>query len=233
MSVFRFKHFSLHQKNAILKVGTDALVLAALVKANNPKTLLDVGAGTGVVGLLCLQQFKEATGDFIEMQGAYKADFLKTVDQALFAQRTHFIQQDFLSFQTDKQYDLIVSNPPYYTNTLLGANDALNTAKHLQDLTLAQLLTKTQALLSERGTFYFIWPSETEEALMAEIAKSKMHLVQKTIVYGKPNRPVRLVLGLKKATELLREDTFLIRGNNNQYSDQYKEATREFHGVSL
>lgn len=233
MSIFRFKHFHLHQENAVLKVGTDALVLSALIPIKEAKQILDIGSGTGVIGLLMGQENPNAQIDFVEVQSEYTADFQRTIQQPLFQNRCFLHPLSIQEFQTTKSYDLIVSNPPYYTDALLGQNVFLNKAKHVQELTLELLLFHVSRLISEEGQFFFIWPSEKESEIHEVIHQSGLFLNTQIQVYGKPGRLKRFVFGLSKQNTATTHHSFLIRNEDNSYSEQYKEATRSFHGVNL
>lgn len=109
---FNFKHFSIEQNDAVLKVGTDAFVLGAFFTAHNPKRILDIGAGTGVLSLIAAQKFTNALIDAVEIDEESSVLAQRNFENSPWANRLVVHKTSIQDFSTSQNYDLIVSNPP-------------------------------------------------------------------------------------------------------------------------
>ena len=143
MSTFQFKHFSIKQADSAMKVGTDAMLLGAMVGSSDPSEILDVGAGTGVIALMMAQRFDQARVDAVEIDNAAFEEAKGNITASVFKDRMSIFYCDFLEFNTTKKYDLIVSNPPYFMNSLKNSDRSKTLARHADDLSAHQFLTKS------------------------------------------------------------------------------------------
>jgi tRNA1Val (adenine37-N6)-methyltransferase len=180
---FKFKEFTIHQDKTAMKVGTDGVLLGAWCSINSyPDTILDVGAGTGVISLMMAQRSDAMTIDAVELdENAYE----QTVDNfeksdwgdRLYCYHTTF--QEFANELAEEQetYELIVSNPPFYTDEFQTKNEARNNARFTSSLSFEDLLIGVAKILSKKGLFSVIVPCK-EEVNFIKIAKKK-HLVFK------------------------------------------------------
>lgn len=233
MSVFKFKHFDVRQGRSALKVGTDAMVLGALVKTSNKVNALDVGSGTGVLALMLAQKNSNIKVTAIELDENSCLDAAENFETSPYANRLNLLNQDFLSFK-QTGFDLIVCNPPYYENGLLGEDNRVNTAKHVDQLTPERLTENAASCLSDVGQFWVIWPFESSLKFVTQANNSGLYLREQIIVFGKPNQPKRVVLCFEKLeSSSLIESTFCIREASGDYTSDYKLLTREFHFNTL
>lgn len=227
--IFQFKHFSISQSNSALKVGTDAMVLGALVETTNEKSVLDIGTGTGVLALMLAQKNPTILVDAIEIDAASCIDASLNFENSKWKDRLSLIEGDFLTHSFKNKYDLIISNPPFYVDGLESPNGRTNQAKHANELNFETLFNCVSQLLSSGGTFWLIYPFENH-SLVEEIASENELYPSKLIeIHGKPSRPTRMIASYKKVTMLVKKETFLIRDEAGNYSPGYIEATREFH----
>jgi tRNA1Val (adenine37-N6)-methyltransferase len=233
MSVFHFKHFSIQQFHSTLKVGTDAMVLGALCDKTGANRILDIGAGTGVLSLMLLQKNTNASVVAVEMDSDTCIDLKENLIQNPFGKNATCLNIDFLSWQTETEFDLIISNPPYYEHTLLSDNEKVNSAKHVSSLDLKALLKRSFELLTHEGEFWFIWPVDHQENLFHKINDSDFYLAKDITIYGKPGLAKRKVICLRKTHSETEVFDFLIRGESESYSTQYKELTKEYHNKTL
>ncbi|WP_107040271.1 tRNA1(Val) (adenine(37)-N6)-methyltransferase [Brumimicrobium mesophilum] len=234
MSIFKFKKFNVDQANAPQKIGTDAMVLGALVNPSalgfeNPKTILDVGTGCGVIALMLAQQFPSAeiTGMDIDEQAVQQAK--SNFENADFPNHFESLHQNFLTYNPVEKFDLIVSNPPYFNTKMPSSDEKRSLARHENSMSLQNLIHHSHDLLSENGSLWMIVPSERTDELIAE--NLDLNLQHRIKIFGKPNKLVRDILVFSKNIALNNNSIseLTIRNSMNEYSEQYKELTINFH----
>ena len=234
MSIFQFKHFSVLQADSAMKVGTDAMILGAFVETEGKKNALDVGTGTGVLGLMLAQKNSELaiTGIEIDEASAQEANF--NFQQSPWSERMNVEHIDFLDFESSLRFDLIVSNPPYFSTTNENEDPRKAQARHVSSLDIAPFLKKVKTILRPDGCFWLIMPAIdfTKWYICAE--KNGLRIARKIEIVGKKgNEPIRCILKMNQSAVLPKRETFCIRKADNSYSEEYIELTKEFHGVVL
>jgi tRNA1Val (adenine37-N6)-methyltransferase len=235
MSVFRFRHFEVRQESSAMKVGTDAMVLGALVNAVNSRTILDIGTGTGVLALMMAQKFPEAQIDAIDIDPSAAAEAHINAENSLWNERIQVFESDLKDFQSEKKYSLIVSNPPYFTNGLLNPDRSRAQARHESALPFELLFARVNELLSDGGVFWMIAPAQAMNELCAEAERAHLWLKNRIDILGKEGgSTVRIVLSFNSnRTENSEHDCLTIRDSNGQYTHEYKALTIDFHGVRV
>lgn len=227
---FHFKHFSVRQSHSALKVGTDAMVLGAIVRSTHPKTILDIGTGTGVLALMMAQKFPNAHVTAIDNDSESLKDCTYNVRNSDWGARFEVLLADVFEYTPSHLFDLVVCNPPYYEDALLPEEARTTNAKHTHRFSLEQLFEKVKTWLKPEGVFWMILPNTS-------FAKWEMHAlsmglsVQSQIdVQGKPGQHVRTVACFARqpiASRITNE--LVIRNSDNTYTDQYKLLTSAFH----
>ncbi len=235
MSVFRFRHFEVRQESSAMKVGTDAMVLGALVNAVQSKTILDIGTGTGVLALMMAQKFPEARIDAIEIDPSAAAEAQINAGNSQWSDRIHVLESDLKDFQSGYKYSLIVSNPPYFTNGLLNPDRLRAKARHESALPFELLFARVSELLNDDGVFWMIAPADALNELCAEAERVNLWLKNRIDILGKEGGlPVRIVLSFSSnRTENSEHDCLTIRNSNGEYTREYKALTIDFHGVRV
>lgn len=235
MSVFRFRQFEIRQESSAMKVGTDAMVLGAIVKGSRPQSILDIGTGTGVLALMMAQKFPEARIDAIDIDPSAAAEAQINAENSPWSNRIRVYECDLRSFQSPEKYDLIVSNPPYFTKGLLNPDHSRALARHESALPFQLLFSKVAELLCVEGVFWMIAPATAKDELCAEAERVNVWLNQHIAILGKEGgAPVRNVLSFSlNRSENSEGDTFAIRNEQGNYTDEYKALTMDFHGVKV
>ena len=234
MSIFHFNQFSVQQTNSILKVGTDAMVLGSLVKSENATHILDIGTGTGVLALMMAQKYQTANVTAVEVDELSAQDCQENFTNSPWSHRLEIIVKDILDYETNKRFDLIICNPPFYSNSLLNEDKRLASAKHASYLPFDKLFDKTVSLMGENGSFWMILPFQDKQLIMEIAEKSGLFLITDYSVNGKPNQPVRTVFCFSQLKPTAIEShEITIRNNDNSYTEAYKKLTVDFHGVKL
>ncbi len=235
MSVFRFRHFEVRQESSAMKVGTDAMVLGALVNAVNSRTILDIGTGTGVLALMMAQKFPEARIDAIDIDTSAAEEARINAGNSLWSNRILVHESDLKDFESGDKYSLIVSNPPYFTNGLLNPDRSRAQARHESALPFELLFNKVNELLKDDGVFWMIAPAAALNELCAEAERVNLWLKNRIEILGKEGgSTVRNVLSFTfNCTEDIEHDRLTIRNINGEYTREYKALTIDFHGVRV
>jgi tRNA1Val (adenine37-N6)-methyltransferase len=237
MSIFEFRHFKIQQKKGVFKIGTDALVLGAFVsqEKSNPRSILDIGCGTGVLSLILAFSNAEAKITCIDINST-AADltkhnfFLNDIDN----KRTDVVNDSFLNYDFATDFDLITCNPPYFSNDLKNIEADKSLARHDDELNSYDLFAKVSGLLNEKGAFWLIYPSD-ERKNLSKIGEEYGLYPERIIhIYGKAGKKIRYIYKfVKQSNEPVKEEDFLIRDIDGNYSKQYVDLTKELHNRDL
>lgn len=230
MSTFQFKHFDIVQKDNAMKVGTDSMVLGAFINSSNRKKGLDIGAGTGVLSLMITQNNPEISIDAVELDELSVKECELNFQNSKWSERLNVHQGDFLEFETEDKYDLIISNPPYYQSTLVNEDDRKANARHEQSLPMRDFIIKARNLLCNEGEFWFIVPADDQHTWKKECSSANLHLVEKISIIGKEGGEAkRVIFVFCNHKAIFEESSFSVRNRKNGYTEEYKELTRDFH----
>ncbi|MDF3025872.1 MAG: methyltransferase small [Fluviicola sp.] len=233
MSVFNFKHFQIHQKNAALKVGTDSMLLGSLCNWKNPKLLLDIGTGTGVLSLMCAQRFSFEKITGIELSEEAFTDAQINAQNNPFPSKISILNQSIQDYKPAGEFDAIISNPPFFENSSKNPDADKSLARHTESLSFLELIQSIARLLSKDGKAWIIVPFESKEQLI-QLAKANDLFVSDLItIFGKPDKATRVILSFEKKASELRISSLCIRTEDGSYTEEYKVLTKEFHDRSL
>jgi len=233
MSVFNFKHFSIQQSNAALKVGTDAMVLGSLCNWENPQRLLDIGTGTGVLALMCAQRFSFSEIVALEIAEDAFIDAKLNAENSPFSAPINVQHCSLQDYDDPYLFDAIISNPPYFENSSKNEDEQLRLARHTDSLSFEELIAKSSLLLSPKGLAWLIVPNSVEESIETISKSNKLFVKEKIQLEGKPEKHVRTIFCLSREEHETKHNTFRIRNEDGGYSEEYKELTKEFHDREL
>ncbi len=206
---FHLKPFSLSHHQSTMKVGTDAMILSAWVDVSGANKILDVGTGSGIISLL-LASKSQADIDAVELD---EASFIETelnFSQSPFFHRLRIFHADFNSFSRncEEQYDLIISNPPFFVNDLRPNNEQKKTARHGDSLNYEQLCTGAATLLQTHGKLCVVLPYDESRLFLEVASEKKLHVQKQLIIFPKrgetPNR-INLQMGIEKPNKVVTE----------------------------
>ena len=186
-SWFRFKQFVVHQDRCAMKVTTDSCLFGAWVAkelqmrpGTGPEQLLDLGAGTGLLSLMIAQANPAFSIEGIEIDKECHDQAAKNAEASIWKNRINIIHGDATSYDYQKKYGVIVSNPPFYNNEWRSANERKNIAHHSGTLSLDDLCTVIKNNLSDSGVFYLLLPYKRKSEMEA-LLKKKNIAVTKTM----------------------------------------------------
>ena len=184
---FRFKQFIVHQGRCAMKVTTDGCLFGAWVadkiQDREPGLkVLDIGTGTGLLSLMLAQKNPTAEIEAKEIDKEAASQAAENVNMSPWKEQVSVMHTDAKLYSTNKNYDLIISNPPFYEDELKSHDDSKNIAHHSSALTLDGLLGIIKKSLSENGSFYLLLPYKRQEELPALFNKHFLLTTEKTLV---------------------------------------------------
>ena len=219
-----------------MKVGTDGVLLGAWCSLENyPKTILDIGTGTGIISLMLAQRSSAIRIDGVEID---KSAFEQTVDNfenSDWSDRLYCYNTSFQKFADESnnegiKYDLIVSNPPFYKEDYITKNISRNKARFSQFLSFKELIQGVSKILSKSGFFSTIIPFKEESAFIGLAQQNSLFLNKLCRVKGNKNSEIKRCLLTfsfnKKATK---ETNLIIENSRHKYTKEYVELTNSFY----
>lgn len=230
---FRFKKFTVYHDKCAMKVGTDAVLLGAWADTSFCRNILDIGTGTGIIALM-LAQRSQATVEAIDIDKEACVQATENAAASPYTERIKVIHAscaDFAASNQQKRYDLIVSNPPYFINSLKCPDNKRTVARHTDTLLLSDLIREAQTLLSLSGRIALVLPYERLEEVKALASANHLYICRQTDVIPTPGAaPKRLLVELSTTEENIKNrDTLIIEEARHQYTPEYIALTKEFY----
>lgn len=236
---FQFKQFTIHQDHCAMKVGTDGVLLGAWAKGG--KRILDIGTGTGLIALMMAQRYPTAqiVGIDIDTEACQQA--IENVERSPFHAQIKILLsslQDFLSpsptLSEDSNgygFDAIVSNPPYYINSMKAPDGKRTWARHADTLSTYDLFVGVSRLLNDNGCFSVIVPSDRVSQLIAEGYLHHLYPSSKCHVKTMPTKqPKRCLLSFQKQRPTYIEETTVnMMDSPTERSEWYQKLTADFY----
>ncbi len=219
-----------------MKVGTDGVLLGAWVEVRGDESrVLDIGTGTGLIALMLVQRIdnSQVTIDAVEIDEASAEQARGNISRSPWAEQIELHHTDVQSFSPAERYDLIVTNPPYFVDSLRSPDRGRTTARHTTELSFADLINSAQRLLNPSGRLALILPVVESQRFEQE-AFGLLKLVRRCEVFGREGLAAKRHLSeyvLSSSAESLQPlESLTIEGNaRHQYTEQYRELTRDFY----
>lgn len=226
---FQFKQFTVYHDRCAMKVGTDGVLLGAWCPISDSDVVLEVGAGSGLISLM-LAQRSNATILGLEIDQDAASQALENVIRSPWKDQITVAAVDFLEFSTHKCFDLVVSNPPYFDDSLLSPSSTRSLARHTNSLSYDSLMAKASQLLCDRGRLCMIIPYDKGEKLDQLAQQNGLFCTKRVEVIPTPGAfPKRLLIEYSKVESPLNISTLLIETARHHYSDDYTALTRDFY----
>lgn len=243
MGVFKFKRFEVVNERSAMKVNTDGVLLGALMTIlPTDRTLLDIGTGTGTIALMAAQRLfscgichadrsAENRVDAIDIDEASAEEAEANFRNSPWTDSLHAFHTSLDDFASDRKYDLVFSNPPYFEDSLNAPEERRNNARHTSTgLSYREILDFASQSLTDNGRVAFVLPAETEQSLCRHARMNGLHLFRIVRVRTVPRKePSRIIAEFSRMRIDTSEDTVLTIQNEGKYTEEYLSLMRDFY----
>lgn len=229
---FQFKKFTVWHEKCAMKVGTDGVLLGAWTNILNAHYVLDIGTGTGLIALMLAQRCG-AVIDAIDIDKDACEQAKENVAASPFNKQIHVYHTPLAEYipLEGRRYNLIVSNPPYFVNSLKCPDKKRQTARHTDTLPLSELLQKCRQLLTTDGRLALILPYEQKERLLELSQEAYFYLLRETDVCPTPkSQPKRVLVELAvQPVEHPQSNLLTIEQERHRYTEEFQAMVRDFY----
>jgi tRNA1Val (adenine37-N6)-methyltransferase len=232
--MFQFKKFAVEQDGCAMKIGTDGVLLGAWTPINhNACSILDIGTGTGVIALMLAQRTNAKQIDALEIDEQAYEQATDNFENSSWSDRLFCFHAGLDEFveEPEDEYDLIVSNPPFYTDDYKSGTEQRDLARFADALPFEDLIEAAALLLSENGIFSVIIPFKEEETFLALAAAYELYPFKITRVKGTPTATIkRSLLAFSRNKNIdFPIDELIIETARHIYTAEYIELTKDFY----
>lgn len=230
---FTFKQFHIDHSKCAMKVGTDGTLIGAWASMPYEQcAILDIGTGTGLIAIMAAQRAAQAQVVGIDIDSGCIEQARENVAASPWSERISIIHSALQEFTSTKAFDVIISNPPYFVDSLLSPDDKRSTARHTTTLSFNDLCDGVLRLLAQDGTFALILPP-AEAGRFLSVARGRLFLTRRCDVWSTPDSGVkRVMMELQKQPpkELPQLEKLIIEDSGPMgYSAEYRQLTRDFY----
>ena len=232
--MFSFKKFSVQQDKTAMKVGTDGVLLGAWTPTNhNPNSILDIGAGTGIIALMLAQRTSAEQIDALEIDEDAYEQATDNFENSPWSDRLfcyHAGLDEFVE-EPEDEYDLIVCNPPFYTEDYKTDNEQRDLARFSDAMPFEELIEAADLLLSENGVFSVIIPYKQEKKFVVLANEFELYPVKTTRVKGTPISEIKrsLLAFSRNKQDDFPIDELIIETARHIYTEEYIVLTKDFY----
>ena len=230
--MFQFKQFSVDQSGCAMKINTDGVLLGAITDAANPGAILDIGTGTGVIALMLAQRFTKAKVDAVEIDSIAAQTAERNFKGSPFADRLTVYAEGFENYfdrYPERKYDLIISNPPFYIDSLKSPGAKKTLAKHTDLDFFERLIKAVSNHLTPDGCCWLILPVALIETITALAANGMLYPQRIINVYSYPHSEAHrtiICFAFNKVSAQISKLT--IYEAVGVYSDEYKTLLQPY-----
>lgn len=230
---FNFKQFHVNQDRCAMKIGTDGVLLGAWTPLiNNPYNVLDIGAGTGILSLMLAQRSNAEQIDAIEIDEDAYEQCVENFEASPWGDKLFCFHAGLDEFvdEPEDEYDLIISNPPFYTDDYKSDNTSRDLARFEDALPFEELIEAAALLLSDNGIFSVIIPFKEEERFVSLCKELDLFPLKITRVKGTPTSEIkRSLLAFCRMEQTPLIDELVIEISRHNYTSEYIELTKDFY----
>ncbi len=220
-----------------MKIGTDGILLGAWAQAEQPQRILDIGTGTGLIALMMVQRFPSAIVDAVEIEPNAAEQAARNFSVSPWPQRLNLHHQSIQSFSAsglpDKVYSLIVSNPPWFVDSLKSNESSRNLARHTDSLGHEDLLNSVRLLLHRSGRFAVVLPFGESTSFIHSAQERNLFCRRQCHVRSKPRQsPHRILLEFETVpadSPAIPQELTIENEQHHDYTESFRELTRDFY----
>lgn len=228
MSTFHFQQFSVLQHQSGMKICTDAVLFGAMAPVKQRDQVLDIGTGTGVLALMAAQ-LGAANVTAVELTQEAFTEANINFNNSPWTERFEAVHQDIQSFAAEQQYDLIISNPPFFEHHLKTVDSLRNTARHSDQLPFVDLISISGHLLVPQGLFYLLIPVHAVARFSGLAAAAGLYLIKQTDFRGYAHNEAKVsALTFSRTAAVLTASVLTIYESNNIYSQESTAYLADF-----
>lgn len=228
-NVFRFKQFEVDQSGCAMRINTDGVLLGTMAKHPDPEQILDIGTGTGVIALMLAQRFPKAQVHAVEIDEQASITAEKNFQNSVFRGKLSVHNIAIEQYHSSGQFDLIVSNPPFFVNDLKNAEKKKEMARHASTTFFDDLIEKIAVLLSPAGCFWLVLPVKQAQELVEKAKMKGLFLTHLVKLHSDTTKPEfrRIICLAREKTDLVEED-FIIYESEKKYTKAYELLLKDF-----
>jgi tRNA1Val (adenine37-N6)-methyltransferase len=228
---FHFKHFSIHQDRCAMKVSTDACIQGAWTPIDaGVIDALDIGAGTGLLSLMLAQRNNILNIDAIELDAGAAQQAMENFSASLWNDRLNVIHTDARYHQFSKQYDMVICNPPFFSNSLLGDNEKRNAVRHNLSLSFDDLWSIINKVLKPEGYASVLLPVTEHEIWAGVLNKQGWHIKTRLEITPKAGRQYNRVVSVCSRQQAPTwTETIQIYDTSSGYTKAFTDLLRPFY----
>lgn len=228
--VFRFKQFSVTNDRSAMKVGSDGVLLGAWCDVTRARRVLDVGTGCGVIALMIAQRNRSAIIRALDIDEPSCQEAVANFGASPWTDRLLAQCVDFNVFTSRDNFDLIVSNPPYFSAGVLPEGEGRITARHTIALTYSALLARAATMLAPAGKIAIITPTDAYTEVIEAATMAGLRLARHTTVCSVEGKePIRTLWEMTNVDTSLCRDTLAICDAHGSFTSKYVALTRDFY----
>ena len=229
-SGFQFKQFFIAHDQCAMKVNTDGILLGSIADVHQARQILDIGTGTGLIAIMLAQRSDpscQITALEIEPNAYQQA--VENAQNSAWTDRIAIIKSDLFSADFKRKFDLIVSNPPYFSDSLASRTAERDLARSITQSHLAWL-NQAKKWLAEQGKISFILPTQEAEKLLEQSQTNGLFCTEIYRVITKTGQaPKRLILTFGFNSQVRQEKTLVVYNEQNQYTPDFMALTKDFY----
>ncbi|ASV29682.1 tRNA1(Val) (adenine(37)-N6)-methyltransferase [Maribacter cobaltidurans] len=230
---FKFKQFTVHQDRCGMKIGTDGVLLGAWTAVEQElESILDIGAGTGIISLMLAQRSDAPTIDAIEIDADAYEQCVDNFEASPWGNRLYCYHAGLDEFvdEIDDRYDLIISNPPFYSEAVASGDVSRDLARQNSALPFKELLQAVSILLSDSGIFSVIIPYKEETEFLKMAANFGLFPKRVTHIRGHMKTPFkRSLIEFSRTKEAVVAYELTIEKERHSYTQEYIDLTQDFY----
>jgi len=227
---FTFKQFRIMHRKSIMKVGTDGVLLGAYTDCDDARRILDIGTGTGLLCLMLAQKSSAVIhGIDINAEAVEVAKF--NAEQSRWSERIEIFHSSVQDFEPDEKYDLIVSNPPFYTTDIVAPEKGRAIARHDLTLNIKDLAMAVSRFLSAEGRCFVIYPTEQCLQFENEVAKVGLYALKRLYISSRSDTPpIRTIVEVgRKRSEPINDSLYIENETRHDFSERYRQLTKDYY----
>ncbi|MFA9489080.1 MULTISPECIES: tRNA1(Val) (adenine(37)-N6)-methyltransferase [unclassified Mannheimia] len=228
---FQFKQFFIQHDKCAMKVNTDGILLGAIAQVKNVQQILDLGTGSGLIAIMLAQRTnRNCQITALEVETSAYQQAVENAKSSEWANRITVLQGDVMQQQFDQKFDLIVSNPPYFEDSLAARTEERDLARSVNSSSHFDWLYQAKSWLAENGSITMILPTEAAEKLILQSPEIGLCCTEQWHIYTKVGKTAkRQIVSFSEKKTACEQKVLIIYDLNNHYTAEFKQLTQDFY----